>query len=159
MNVQELCDALVARRQKELDAVEKGVSEVPVETFDAALTEEWLADNIKQVFNDTQNAESGMDSHIGNLEINAFLAAFQRAVEDMRMPRIERWANRFAFKKRTISSAVKDADDKIIVPGGPLQEQLRSLGVKVDDEFKMYVHGEAEQELPPHIKPVGQIEI
>lgn len=135
MNVQELCDALVDRRQKELDAVEKGVSEVPVETFDAALTEEWLADNIKHVFNVTKSEESREDALVGNLEINAFLAAFQRAVEDMRTPRIKRWANRFAFKKRTISKATKDADDKPIAAGGPLQEQLRSLGVKVDEEF------------------------
>ena len=135
MNVQQLCDALVDRRQKELDAVEKGVSGVPVETFDAALTEEWLADNIKQVFNVTQDKESREDALIGNLEINAFLAAFQRAVEDVRTPRIKRWANRFTFKKRTISKATKDADDKTIAAGGPLQEQLRSLGVKVDEEF------------------------
>ena len=123
MNVQELCDALGDRRQKELDAVEKGVDGVPVETFDAALTEEWLADNVDQIFNITQNEESREDELVGNLEINAFLAAFQRAVEDMRTPRIKRWASRFMFKKRTISA------------GGALQEQLRSLGVKVDDEF------------------------
>jgi len=123
MNVQELCDALVARRQKELDAVEKGVAGIPVETFDAALTEEWLADNVDQIFNITQDKGSREDALVGNLEINAFLAAFQRAVEDMRTPRIKRWASRFMFKKRTIAA------------GGALQEQLRSLGVKVDDEF------------------------
>jgi hypothetical protein len=128
MNVQELCDALVIRRQEELNAVEKGNSEVPVETFDAALTEEWLADNIKQVFNVTQDKKEGRENElVGNLEINAFLAVFQRAVEDMRTPRIKRWANRFMFKKRTIDA------------GGALQEQLRSLGVKVDDEFKQHI--------------------
>jgi hypothetical protein len=135
VNVQELCDALVARRQEELNAVEQGKSEVPAETFDAALTEEWLADNTGQIFNITQDADSREDALVGNLEINAFLAAFQRAVEDMRTPRVKRWASRFMFKKRTISPAVKDADDKLISPGGALQEQLRSLGVKVDDEF------------------------
>jgi hypothetical protein len=134
MNVQELCDALVDRRQEDIDAVEHGVSWVPEETFDAALTEEWLADNVKQVAT-VANKESGQDEMTGNLEINAFLAAFQRAVEGMRTPRIKRWANRFTFKKRTISWARHDADGKVIAPGGALQEQLRSLGVKGDEEF------------------------
>jgi hypothetical protein len=136
MNVQELCDALVIRRQEELDAAEKGVSEVPVETFDAALTEEWLADNIKQVFNVTQDKKDGRENAlVGNLEINAFLATFQRAVEGMRTPRIKRWANRFMFKKRTIAA------------GGALQEQLRSLGVKVDDEVIIYISSEIEEDV------------
>ena len=135
MNVQELCDALVARRQEEINAVELGKTKIPAETFDAALTEEWLADNVGQVFNTTQNRDSREDELVGNLEINAFLAAFQRAVEDMRTPRVKRWASRFMFKKRTISKETKDADGKIIAVGGALQEQLRSLGVKVDDEF------------------------
>jgi hypothetical protein len=139
MNVQELCDALVDRRQKELDAVEKGKSEVPVETFDAALTEEWLADNIKQIAT-LANKVSEENEWVGNLEINAFLAAFQRAVEGMRTPRIKRWANRFTFKKRTKSEETRDADGKLVAVGGALQEQLRSLGVKVDNEFVTYLN-------------------
>lgn len=135
MNVQELCDALVDRRQEDIDAVEHGKSEVPEETFDAALTEEWLADNIKQIAIAANTRPTALNETIGNLEINAFLASFQRAVEGMRMPRIKRWAQRFTFKKRTISWARHDADGKLIAPGGALQEQLRSLGVKVDDEF------------------------
>ena len=140
MNVQELCDALVDRRKKELDAVsDHGFGEVPAETFDAALTEEWLADNIKQVAT-LANKVSEENEWIGNLEINAFLAAFQRAVEGMRTPRIKRWANRFTFKKRTIFKEIRNADGKIVTVGGALQEQLRSLGVKVDNEFVTYLN-------------------
>jgi hypothetical protein len=148
MTVQALCDALITRRLAELKAVEEGVGSIPAETFDEALTPEWLADNIEQIFDITQAPDSREDALTGALEINAFLASFQRAVEVYRTPRVNRWANRFAYKKRQLSESTRDANGKIIAVGGALQEQLRSLGVKVDDEFIIHLHAPVQFDVP-----------
>ena len=134
MTVQALCDALITRRNGELKMVEEGVGTIPAETFDGALTLEWLADNIEQIFDTTHPPDSRQDALIGSLEINAFLASFQRALEVYRTPRVTRWAARYSQKKRQVSPSSETPEKKKIV-GGALQEQLRSLGVKVDDEF------------------------
>jgi len=148
MTVQEVCDALITRRLNELGAVEDGKGVIPVETFEEALTPEWLADNIEQIFDITQAPDSREDALTGALEINAFLAAFQRAVEVYRTPRVARWAARFAYKKRQVSETIKDANGKRIAAGGALQEQLRSLGVKVDDEFIIHLNAPVQFDVP-----------
>ena len=76
MNVPELCAALVERLQLEVTAVEGGGGTIPPDVFSDALTPEWLAENVDEIFAVINNQEGTEDALVGNLEINAFLATF-----------------------------------------------------------------------------------
>jgi len=122
VNVQDLCDLLLERYAEELAAVQTGESSsVPIPA--AALTAEFLADNIADVFKTLSRKDSSEGELIGFLEINAFLAAFQRAYEHQHQSRVQRWAQIYNHKKT------------LTLNQRALKKQMRNIGVKVDDEF------------------------
>jgi len=122
VNVQDLCDLLLERYTEELAEVQTGTSSsVPIP--DEATTAEFLADNIDDVFKTLARKESNEGELIGFLEINAFLAAFQRAYEHQHVSRMQRWAQIYNHKK-TLTLGQR-----------ALKKQMRNIGVKVDDEF------------------------
>jgi len=124
MTVSELCSLLVTRRTQEIQAYTENADTIPEEVFAEALTPDWLADNINEVFSAVNTEENNREnSLIGNLEINAFLAAFQKAYENQSRSRLDRWAGILSQKNRLISE------------GGALALQLTKIGVAVDDEF------------------------
>lgn len=127
MTVQELCEKLAARRLQEVEEATASGNVIPDDVFADALTPQWLADNIDTVFGIVNSEDSKSDDLIGNLEINAFLAAFQKAFESARRGRVTRWAAVYSEMNR---SAAAD---------GPLNKQLKNLGVKVDDEFTVAI--------------------
>lgn len=130
MTVQDLCEHLAKRYGLQLLAVTGGVSVPPDDVLSSALSTEWLRDNAAEIFTVLQKGDGRESELVGALEINAFLAAFQRAYEDYRLPRSRRWANRFTWRNRLIST------------NGALKKQLNAIGVKVDNEFlRDVVHG------------------
>ena len=84
MNVQELCTLLRERLVEELTEVQTGSSSsIPIP--DEVKTDKFLADNIADVFKAVAKQEGTDAELVGSLEINAFLAAFQRAHEHENM--------------------------------------------------------------------------
>ena len=122
MTVPELCDTLIAALEGDIAAVQQG-GNAPVLVADDALSLGFLQDTLDQLFRTITKTDSREDELIGTLEANAFLGAFQGAYEAVRKPRMERWADIYSDQQRQVS-------DK-----GALKTQLRSIGVKVDDEF------------------------
>ena len=123
MTVQQLCDALKNNRLAEVQEVLAAGNVIPVDVFAAALTPDWLKDNIDTIFRLVQNSNTMENALTGNLEINAFLASFQRAYESSHRGRVTRWAGLYSEKNKMASAK------------GPLTLQLNNIGVKVDDEF------------------------
>ena len=122
MNVQDLCDLLRERLVEELAGVQTGSSSsIPIP--DEVKTEKFLADNIADVFKAVAKQEGTEAELIGGLEINAFLAAFQRAYEHESMSRMQRWAQ--IYDQKRVLTTDTDA----------LKLQLPGIGVKVEDEF------------------------
>lgn len=122
MTVQDLCTELSRTRNLELDEVLRAANVVAPNTLGEALTETWLQDNIQALF-EVLNTESMEDAMTGTAEANAFLAAFQKAAEAGRRPRVIRWAAVYSEVGRHVSA------------GGPLTVQLPNIGVRVDDPF------------------------
>jgi len=123
MTIQELCDKLLAAYQTRYDDVLKGETGIEDSDFPVALTDAWLADNVKAVFEIMSRKEASQAELVGELEINAFLASFQKMYEGSRRTRAQRWAGNYQRQKAVL-------DD-----GGPLKAQLRHIGVKVEDEW------------------------
>ena len=122
MTVQELCDRLLQINQVRLAAVLGNNNTIPDTEFPEALTPAWLQPSVQAVFETTNRANANQDELIGNLEINAFMAAFQKSYENSSRNRISRWADVYSQQYRVVNV------------GGPLQAQLRHIGVKVEEE-------------------------
>lgn len=123
MTVQELCDKLLEIGEVRMKDVLENLNVIEDSDFPEALTLDWLAENIKSVFEATNRKEASQAELIGELETNAFLGAFQKMYENSRKTRANRWAGVYTQQSKTI------ADD------GPLKAQLRHIGVKVEDEW------------------------
>lgn len=123
MTVQELCEKLFEIGQTRMINVLEDKSVISNTEFPEALTTDWLADNIQTVFETTTREQASQAELIGQLEINAFLAAFQKMYENSRKTRVNRWA------------AVMTSQNKDLADDGPLKAQLNHIGVKVEDEW------------------------
>jgi hypothetical protein len=123
MTVIELCSRLLGIEQARMATILAGSDVIPNTDFNEALTPKWLADNIKAVFEVVNRKNAREGELVGPLETNAFLAAFQKAYENSRRTRINRWAHTYSSVNAVLS------------PTGPLGVQLPHIGAKVEDEW------------------------
>jgi hypothetical protein len=123
MNVPDLCDRLLEIGKQQLAAVLADDNGIENSDFPDALTPEWLADNIETIFTAITRNNANQAELVGNLEINAFLAAFQKMYQGSRGTRVNRWAKNYTVQNRMIAE------------GGPLAAQVRHIGIKVEDEW------------------------
>lgn len=123
MNIPDLCDKLMEIGQQRLAAILSDDDSIANTDFPEALTPDWLAANIETVFTAITRRNANQAELIGELEINAFLAAFQKMYQNSRRTRIDRWAKNYTIQ------------NKLLAEEGPLAAQLRHIGVKVEDEW------------------------
>ena len=126
MTPQELCKLLTTEVRERLAVVLEKAEPSTADRFVMAATTDWLNPNVQDIFNSLQDTQ-GVHEHtsIGQLEANAFLAAFQRAYELQHRGRMSGWADAYTQANKTV-----DPDR------GALIKQLRTIGIQVDEEFK-----------------------
>lgn len=123
MTVQDICYALAERVNIDSDLVLDAVRKVPGIDLAAALTPEFLSDNVMRLFEILSKGGGNVGELTAVLEENAFMAAFQRACELRLRSRAERWAN------------IMDQRTGTTLPDGLYWKQQRNIGVKVDDDL------------------------
>lgn len=145
MKVQEICDQLRANKAA-IGSFALQAGEFPETTLpDEVLTPDFLADNVLKINDILLNKGTGQEGTDRNnfskegeltaqLQVNAFLANYQRAAFNAKRRRCDRLASKYT---RTI---VNGADF------GPLAGQLRDIGVKVDPDFVNYINPENNDE-------------
>ena len=124
MTPQELCSLFTTEVQQRLAVVLTKASPQTSDRFIQAATEDFLADNVADIFTQLRDDNITEFTTIGQLESNAFLASFQRAYEMRHRPRMRKWADAY-------TQANKQVDPDL----GALIKQMRLIGIKVDPEF------------------------
>jgi hypothetical protein len=126
MTVQEICDALENKKQAEVAHVTAG-AEAPgtQDAFETAESAEFLQDGIDTLTDNLQNPQLTSHMLIGPLEDNAFRSSLQRTHNMQSKSRVQRWSDIYTQRNRISNPSGR----------GALREQLRHIGVKVDDEF------------------------
>jgi hypothetical protein len=122
MNIPDLCDQIIEKRQAEVAVVESATEPSLEEQFPEALEPGFLDSNIEAV-NDiiqalSKNPEIAL---VGNTEINSFLAAFLKAYTDQRRTRMSKWSDIYSTKKAQAAAE------------GALNLQLKFLGIKENE--------------------------
>jgi hypothetical protein len=122
MTIPELCDQIIAKRQAEVAVADAATEPSLEEPFPEALEDGFLADNIEAMNDVLQNLSKQTEaSLLGTAEINSFLAAFLKAHDVQRRPRLQKWADIYSTKKAQAA------------PEGALQLQLKALGLKENE--------------------------
>jgi len=129
-SVQSVCDLLVQGLQKELGAITSGTEPLAEDLLRSAEDTDYLQDTIDKLTSYLNSADSGQDSLVGILEANAFLAATQKAHNKQATSRISKWAGIYSDKLD------KSSDE------GALNQLLRNIGIKVDDEYVTRILGD-----------------
>jgi len=129
VTVQEVCDKLKDLQDTRLSAFVEGLDAISNLSVPEALELTFLDPSVLAVFEAYSRSNSRDDEMIGSMEINAFMAAFQKAYQNENRTRITRWSRIVSAKKKLVSE------------NGPLAAQLRHIGVKVEDEFLTRIMG------------------
>jgi len=133
MNVQEACVVLRDLLQADVQAVQGGDVPAVMDPFPETGSDDFLAGTAEDLSINLTDLELLNHKLVGIQESNAFLAALQKADEARKRSRLQVWADVYSQKNRVSSGR------------GALIEQLRGLGVKVDDEWLIKVFAAAAQ--------------